>query len=74
MTSLAPRRISAVALDCVTHTAELLQLLNRLSDAEAELSEDERRYQELVTALFALKHAIQGIKTVASLEAGRYGL
>lgn len=74
MTSTAPQRISAVALDCVTHTAELLQLLNRLSDAEAELSEDERSYQELVTALFALKHAIQGIKTVASLEAGRYGL
>jgi hypothetical protein len=51
-----------------------LQLLNRLSDAEAELSEDEPRYQDLVTALFALKHAIQGIKTVAALEAGRYGL
>lgn len=74
MTSLAPRRISAVAEDCVTHTAELLQLLNRLSDGEAELSEADRGYQELVTALFALKHAIQGIKTVAALEAGRYGL
>jgi hypothetical protein len=74
VTSLAPRRISAVAEDCVTQAAELLQLLNRLSDGEAELSEDERSYQDLVTALFALKHAIQGIKTVASLEAGRYGL
>jgi hypothetical protein len=63
-----------VAEDCVTQAAELLQLLNRLSDGEVELSEDEPRYQDLVTALFALKHAIQGIKTVASLEAGRYGL
>lgn len=63
-----------MAEDCVTHTAELLQLLNRLSDGEVELSEDERGYQELVTALFALKHAVQGIKTVAALEAGRYGL
>ena len=63
-----------MAEDCVTQAAELLQLLNRLSDGEAELSEDERSYQDLVTALFALKHAIQGIKTVASLEAGRYGL
>ena len=63
-----------MAEDCVTQAAELLQLLNRLSDGEAELSEEESSYQDLVTALFALKHAIQGIKTVASLEARRYGL
>lgn len=73
MTSIAPQRISAVAEDCVVETAELLQLLNRLSDAD-HLHPDEQTAQELVTAIRATRNAIVGIKGVVACEVRRRGL
>lgn len=73
VTSIAPRRISAHAEDCVKEAAELVQLLNRLSDADQQVP-DERTEQELITAIRATRNAINGIKLVVRGEVRRYGL
>lgn len=73
MTSLAPRRISAIAEDCVKEAADLVQLLNRISDADHQLS-DEFTQQELTTAIRATRNAINGIKQVVLAEVRRHGL
>lgn len=73
MTSIAPRRISALAEDCVQEAAALVQLLNRLSDAGEQVC-DERTQQELITAVLATRNAINGIKLVVRAEVVRHGL
>lgn len=73
MTSIAPQRISAIAEDCVVETNQLVDLLNRLSDAD-EIHPDEQSAQELVTAMRATRNAIVGIKGVVASEVRRRGL
>lgn len=73
MTSIAPRRISAIAEDCVKEAADLVQLLNRISDADHQLP-DESTQQELTTAIRATRNAINGIKQVVLAEVRRHGL
>lgn len=73
MTSFAPQRISAIAEDCVVETNQLVDLLNRLSDADEQHS-DEAAAQELVTAIRATRNAIVGIKGVVAAEVRRRGL
>lgn len=73
MTSTAPRGVSALAEDCVKEAAELVQLLDRLSDA-GELVCDASTHQELATALVATRNAINGIKFVVRTEVVRHGL
>lgn len=73
MTSLAPRRISAIAEDCVKEAADLVQLLNRLSDADQQ-APDEETEQQLVTAIRATRNALNGIKLVVRGEVQRHGL
>lgn len=73
MTSIAPRRISAIAEDCVKEAADLVQLLNRISDADHQLSDDFTQ-QELTTAIRATRNALNGIKQVVLGEVRRHGL
>lgn len=73
MTSIAPRRISALAEDCVKEAADLVQLLNRLSDADQQ-APDEETEQQLVTAIRATRNALNGIKLVVRGEVQRHGL
>lgn len=62
-----------MAEDCVKEAAELVQLLNRLSDADQQ-APDERTEQELITAIRATRNAINGIKLVVRGEVRRHGL
>lgn len=62
-----------MAEDCVKEAAELVQLLNRLSDADQQVP-DERTEQELITAIRATRNAINGIKLVVRGEVWRHGL
>lgn len=73
VTSIAPRRISALAEDCVCEAAALVQLLNRMSDAD-EVLRDESDARDLATAVRATRNAIVGIKDVVALEVRRRGL
>lgn len=63
---------SEAVKDCISNTAALKQLLERLSDAEShQLSCD---IDELTVAVRAISNAVRGVASVAQLEATRNGL
>jgi uncharacterized protein YoxC len=74
--TLALNGFSEAIKDCVTHTAALMQLINRLSDAQIEpsASHSVADVQELTTAIRAISNAVRGVASVAQLEATRNGL
>jgi len=74
--NLALNGFSAAIEECVRHTSALMQLINRLSDAQIDQSAAHSVHdiEELTTAIKAISDAVRGVASVAQLEATRNGL
>jgi uncharacterized protein YoxC len=74
--TLASNGFSEAIEDCVKHTAALMQLINRLSDAQIDhnASHSVADIQELTTAIKAISNAVRGVASVAQIEVTRNGL
>jgi uncharacterized protein YoxC len=74
--TLALNGFSEAIEDCVKHTAALMQLINRLSDAQIDHSAAHSVHdiEELTTAIKAISGAVRGVASVAQLEVTRNGL
>lgn len=70
--STAAQPISAVVVETLAVTQRLTDAMDRISDAELTLNEDQQK--ELLTAARAIRNALIGVTEVASLECRRLGL
>ena len=68
----AAQGFSEAIKDCISNTAVLTQLLERLSDAESPQFICDM--DELTIAVKAISGAVRGVASVARLEATRNGL